>query len=108
ADHTGVMTQDTARRRVLITGATGGIGSHLARTLAEEYDLVLHGRDPDAAAQGRELRIADIADLEEVAPLMDGIDTVVHMAGAASPESSWDAVLEANIIGVRNVLEAAR
>ena len=39
---------------------------------------------------------------------MDDIDTVVHMAGASSPESSWEQVLEANIIGVRNVLEAAR
>ena len=42
------------------------------------------------------------------AALMDGVDTVVHMAGASSPESSWEAVLEANIVGVRNVLEAAR
>lgn len=102
------MTQDTARRRVLITGATGGIGSHLSRTLAEDYDLVLHGRDPDKATPGQELRVADLADLEEVEAVLEGVDTVVHMAGASSPESSWDAVLEANIIGVRNVLEGAR
>jgi len=102
------MTENTARRRVLITGATGGVGSHLARTLAEDYELVLHGRDPDKAPQDQELRIADLGDLEEVRALMDGIDTVVHMAGSSSPESSWDLVLEANIVGLRNVLEAAR
>ncbi|AXK45447.1 NAD-dependent epimerase/dehydratase family protein [Brachybacterium saurashtrense] len=102
------MTHHTARRRVLITGATGGIGSHLARTLAEEYELVLHGRHPDEAPTARALKLADLAAFEEVAALMDGIDTVVHMAGASSPESSWEAVLEANVIGVRHVLEAAR
>ena len=101
------MKTNTARRRVLITGATGGIGSHLARTLTEDYELVLHGRDPDEAPPGRQLRLADLADIEEVATLMDGVDTVVHMAGASSPESSWEAVLEANIVGVRNVLETA-
>ncbi len=39
---------------------------------------------------------------------MDGVDTVVHLAGAASPESTWDDVLGANVVGTRNVLEAAR
>lgn len=95
-------------KRVLITGATGGVGSRLARSLAEEYDLVLHGRNAKNAPAGQELKIADLASYDEVLALMDGADTVVHMAGASSPESTWEQVLEANIIGQRNVLEAAR
>lgn len=102
------MTDTTTARRVLITGAAGGVGSHLAETLAEHYELVLHDRSQDLASAGVELRTAELGVYDEVRALMDDIDTVVHMAGAASPESSWDAVLEANLIGTRNVLEAAQ
>jgi NAD+ dependent glucose-6-phosphate dehydrogenase len=102
------MTDSKPTRRVLITGATGGVGSHLATTLADRYDLVLHGRRPEDAPEGTTLKIAELDEYAQVLALMDGVDTVVHMAGAASPESSWEAVLEANLIGVRNVLEAAR
>src|SRR5699024_10175714 len=107
-----VQTEDsmesTSSRRVRITGAAGGVGSHLADALAEDYDLVLHVRNPEKAPEGVDLKIAELDDYQQVLSVMDGIDTVVHMAGASSPESSWDLVLEANLIGVRNVLEAAR
>lgn len=95
------------KRKVLITGATGGMGSMLRKRLADDYDVVPHGRNPDKA-DGDDFQIADLANYDEAEALMEGVDTVVHMAGSASPESSWDAVLSANIIGMRNTLEAAR
>ena len=39
-DHRGMND----RRRVLITGATGGVGLHLVQGLGQEYDLIQHGR----------------------------------------------------------------
>ncbi|MCM3556258.1 NAD(P)-dependent oxidoreductase [Janibacter melonis] len=95
-------------RRILITGATGGIGLVLSDRLRDDYDVVMHGRTPRTPEQERELREADLTDYDEVRALMDGVDTVVHLAGAASPESTWDDVLGANVVGTRNVLEAAR
>lgn len=102
------MTSQPSRRKVLITGATGTIGTLLSERLAGSYDLVLHGREPRTPAQRDVLRLADLTDYAEVLPLMRGVDTVVHLAGSASPESTWDDVLWANIVGLRNALEAAR
>ena len=96
----------TSRRRVLITGATGGVGLHLVRGLGEEYELVQHGRTARLPEQEGVLRTADVESYPEVLALMDGGDTVVHLAGAASPESTWEAGLGANVVGRRNAREA--
>lgn len=101
-------SRDHARRRILITGATGTIGTLLAERLADDYDVVQQGRTARTEEQARVLRRADLTDHDEVLELMDGIDTVLHLAGQASPEADWEAVLSANIVGYRNVLEAAR
>lgn len=94
-------------RRILITGAAGHVGSLLSQRLVDGYEVVRHDLtarpDDPVPVLG-----ADLADYDAVRGLMDGVDTVVHLAGAASPEAGWDAVLGANIIGLRNLLEAAR
>ena len=95
-------------RRILITGATGDIGLLLAGRLAGDYEVVQHGRTPKTEEQERVLRRADLTDYAEVLGLMEGVDTVLHLAGEASPNAEWDAVLGSNIVGYRNVLEAAR
>lgn len=98
----------TTNRRVLITGATGSVGLILVDALRSDYELIQHGRTPRTPEQEKVLRPADLTDYDQVLSLMDGVDTVIHLAGASTPESTWDAVLDANIIGLRNVLEAAK
>ena len=102
------MVSADRRTTVLLTGATGGIGQLLEERLGQDYDLVTHGRTPADEHQEETLHTADLDDYDEIRELMDGVDVVVHLAGAASPESGWDAVLTANIVGMRNTLEAAR
>ncbi|WP_068325440.1 NAD-dependent epimerase/dehydratase family protein [Janibacter terrae] len=95
------------KRRILITGSTGDVGTVLTQRLGDGFEIIGHGHEAGPSADPVVLG-GDLADYDAVLALMDGIDTVVHLAGAASPDSAWDAVLEANIIGTRNVLEAAR
>jgi NAD+ dependent glucose-6-phosphate dehydrogenase len=96
------------RRRVLITGAGGAVGSALAERLADRYDLRLHYRSRPDDAGDRDTANADIRSYDEVRAMMEGIDTVWHLAGDPAVPASWESVLENNIIGTRNVLEAAR
>ncbi|MDN5572144.1 MAG: NAD(P)-dependent oxidoreductase [Propionibacteriaceae bacterium] len=103
-----MATKRKSQRKVLITGATGGLGVLLEERLGEDYDLVTQGRTPRNEHQEKTLITADLEDYAEVLGLMKGVDTVVHLAGAASPEAEWDAVLAANIVGLRHVLEASR
>ena len=97
-----------SKRKILITGATGDIGLLLEERLMADYEVVPHGRTPANDEQAERLRKADLEDYDEVLALMDGVEVVIHLAGEASPEATWDDVLGPNIIGLRNVLEAAR
>jgi NAD+ dependent glucose-6-phosphate dehydrogenase len=102
------MTQPDAKRRVLITGAGGNVGTMLTARLAGKYDFVLLDVEDATTDEGLAITGADIRDLDQVRALMEGVDTVVHLAGDASPQGTWESVLDLNIVGTRNVLEAAR
>ena len=97
---------EAAMKRVLITGVSGLIGGLLARHLREigGYEITALNRRP---VEDFPCLQADIADLDAIRPAFDGIDTVVHMS-AATGFADWEGNLSANIIGVRNVYEAAR
>src|SRR4030095_8644926 len=45
--------------------------------------------------------------MEEVMPITRGVDAIVHLGGHSN-EGSWETILDANIIGLRNVYGAAR
>ena len=95
-------------KTLLITGAAGDIGSHLRRELAGRYRLRLSDMKPlTDLAPGEEFVRADISRMDEVLPVMRGVDAIVHLGGF-SVEGPWEAILAANIVGCHNVFEAAR
>jgi nucleoside-diphosphate-sugar epimerase len=96
------------RRRVLITGARGRIGTCLTEGLKDRYELRLHNRTPETDPTGFDHVHGDLADYEAVRPMLDGVDTVLHMAANPSVQGPWESILHDNIIATRNILEAAK
>ncbi len=96
-------------RRLLLTGAAGTLGRVLRPRLGLlcEHLRLSDRADLGAAAPGEELHPAALEDRTAVLALLDGVDAVVHFGGV-STEAAFDPILQANIVGVFNLYEAAR
>jgi uronate dehydrogenase len=90
--------------RIAITGAEGIVGGVLRSGLSSCYEI----RPLVRTAQAFESVSTDVADLRSVVSGFTGCDAVVHLAAAAGLEAGWSEILESNIVGTRNVYEAAR
>lgn len=99
--------------RVFITGATGLLGSHLARELRDRaHDVVALVRPESDAGHLRELGCTlvqgDIRDdPDDLAPSMEGCTHVVHGAALVYASGEWPKIRAVNVDGTRNVLKAA-
>ena len=94
--------------RILMTGASGGIGTRLRKLLPPIYpDLLLSDIKPPAdLGPNEKFKAADLADLAQVESICEGVDGILHFGGY-SVEGTWDQILQANIIGGYNLFEAA-
>ena len=99
--------------RILITGGSGFIGTHLAERLiaAGSRPRLFDLHPPDIEVGGCEVVIGDMTRLDEVARAMKDCGAVVHL-GAISRVSAVNAApyaaVQANILGTATVIEAAR
>lgn len=96
-------------RRLLLTGAAGGLGRELRPRLKAYCDTL---RVSDiaplgSAAPGEELQVVALQDQAAVHALLQDVDAVVHLGGV-SVEGPFEPILQANIVGMHNVYEAAR
>lgn len=111
------MREYASRGRALVTGGAGFLGSHLCERLLERGTRVVC---LDNFATGRAQNVAHLAghpwfelmeaDLTEPFTLEEPVDTVFHLASAASPPDYLRLpveTLEAGSLGTRNALECA-
>jgi uronate dehydrogenase len=103
------VAKEAVSMRIVMTGAAGGVGAMIRPYMRElATDLVLSDLAEIADPIENETSMAaDLTDLEAMERLLEGADGLVHLGGQ-SVEADWDAVLNANIIGVHNIYEAAR
>jgi nucleoside-diphosphate-sugar epimerase len=100
--------------RVLVTGATGLVGSAIVRALLERNRPVrVLARDPQRARVlfGSRVEIAsgDLRDLESVRRACEGSGQIYHVAGAVDTHRHGDAeILDTNVEGTRRLLGAAQ
>jgi nucleoside-diphosphate-sugar epimerase len=98
--------------RVLVTGATGFLGSHVAEELARDGHSVrvLVRRPSDRSfLQGFEVEeaLGDISQPESLPDAVEGVDTVVHAAGLVKARSAAE-FDEVNAQGTANLLSALK
>lgn len=88
--------------RVLITGASGFIGSRLVARLAPDHRVIAMSRKPCVGAQVQVL--GDFSSFESLRQLdAHPIDAVVHLAGEVGGTSE-EAGLSTNVLGTRRLL----
>lgn len=96
-------------KRLLITGANGGLGSVCRQRLGHLADTIrLSARKGlGEAGPNEEIVYCDLGDKAAVEALVEGCDGIVHMGGQAT-EAPWETIRNANIDGMFHLYEAAR
>lgn len=94
-------------KTILLTGAAGGVGAFLRKEFKGIYNLRLSDIVPITdLSEGETFVPANLTDLDAVKAATDGVDGIFHLGGY-SIEGDWQTILDANIIGLRNLYEAA-
>jgi len=94
--------------KVLVTGGSGRVGGYALRELLEHGHSVASCGHTPPAVEGVTHIPADIGNLESVRSALRGQDAVVHLAGVAHPKRATpEQLMQANVMGTFNVLEAA-
>ncbi len=95
------------KRKLLLTGAAGRIGSFFLKTYKDDYDFVLTDKREAAETHGFPFHLAELSDFAAVRVLCAGVDTVIHLGADPSMEATWESLLPSNVIATYNVFEAA-
>jgi nucleoside-diphosphate-sugar epimerase len=82
--------------RVAVTGSRGIIGSRLAADLERDLEVVRVDRAR-----------ADVLDLTALETAFTDCTAIVHLAGGVLRTGTWEEAWDANLLGARNVFEAA-
>jgi len=100
------------RMKVVVTGASGFLGSHIARAFIDAgHEVVAAVRNPKKAAfleaWGVRLATADLTDPASLVAAFHGADAVISNAALGSNQGDMQAFERVNCQGVRDLFDAA-
>ncbi len=98
--------------KILVTGATGKVGSRLVpRLLTKGYKVSILVRDAakaaDLAALGAEIAIGDLYNEHTLPPALENMDAVVHLAALFRTFTDNDGIVKTNLAGTIALADAA-
>lgn len=101
-----------AKMKNLITGATGFVGSHIAKKLRDKGEdvIALARKSSDTSLMeelGIEIRYGSVTDASSVYEATKGIDRVFHAAAMTDEWIPKKITHEVNVIGTENILQAS-
>lgn len=95
-------------KKLVLTGAAGRLGSYLREPLTALCDELVStdiASDIGTLYPGERYMQADLAQMDQIAPVLDGADMVVHF-GAIVDEKPFEELLGPNFVGSYNIWEA--
>ena len=96
-------------KKLVLTGACGNLGKVLREPLSKMADELVStdiAEAPDTLLPNESYHRADVAEMDQIAPLLEGADMVVHF-GAYVDEGPFEKLLGPNYVGAYNIWEAA-
>ena len=94
--------------RVLITGINGRIGKILQNALQNGHEVYGLDREGTFSQQVLSADVAEYQQIKQAVQQLNPLDSIIHLAGNPNVNANWESVLSANIVGTRNIFEAAR
>lgn len=95
-------------KKLVLTGAAGRLGSYLREPLTALCDELVStdiADDIGTLYPGETYIKADLAQMDEIAPVVEGADMVIHF-GAIVDEKPFEELLGPNFVGSYNIWEA--
>ncbi len=97
---------------ILVTGASGFLGGALAQALEQRGETVrILARKTSRLAILQDLPLeivyGSLEERESLTPALRGVKTVYHCGGLSTDWAPWENFYHANVVGVKNMLDAA-
>jgi UDP-glucose 4-epimerase len=103
----------TKKRKILVTGGAGFLGSHIADTLSDDGHevLIFDTNESPYLRNDQKFIKGDLTDYKNVLEAMKGCDCVYHFGAIADIDDAKSIprrTLDVNLMGTLNILDAAK